>query len=400
MNWKKTLLICFIILLAGVAVVMLIFSTEPTATRSGATQQTAMLVDIQQVERNTYHPTIEAMGTVRPSQDIILSPRVSGEVVSRSENFTPGGYVEEGEVLLTIDPSDYENTLQQRKSDLQQAVTNLKIEMGQQNVAEQDYQMLDDSLSKEHRALVLREPQLDAAKSEVQSARAAVRQAELELERTTIEAPFNAHILSRNVNIGSQVAPGDELGRLVGLDIYWVEATVPLSKLRRLEFPGEQQVKGSEVRIRNRTAWDSGEYRTGYLYKLVGALEDQTRMARVLIAVPDPQAYRPENNGLPPLIIGAFVETHIQAEELSDVIRLSRDYIRQNDTVWIMENGELHINDVDILFQDAQYAYIDNGLTEQDSVVTSNLTTITEGAPLRIEDTDNTSDQETVIDNE
>ncbi|MDZ7690354.1 MAG: hypothetical protein U5K69_04265 [Balneolaceae bacterium] len=94
MNWKRTLLICGLILLGGGALLGLILSTEPTAQRSGATQETAMLVDVTDVERGNYTPTIRAMGTVIPSQDITLSPRVTGEIIELSPNFTPGGFVE------------------------------------------------------------------------------------------------------------------------------------------------------------------------------------------------------------------------------------------------------------------------------------------------------------------
>lgn len=389
MNWKKTLLVCLGILLVAGAGITLIFSTEPTAERAGATRETAMLVDVVSVARDTVQPTIEAMGTVQPSQDIVLSPRVSGEIIRRSEAFTPGGYVEQGDVLLQLDPSDYENTLQQRRSDLRQAVSDLEIEMGRQNVAQQDYQLLDDTLSGENRELVLREPQLNAARSQVESARAAVQQAELNLQRTTIRAPFDAHILSRNANVGSQVGLGDNLGRLVGLDTYWVEATVPLSKLRWLTIP-DDGAQGSPVRIRNRTAWGEGEYRTGYIYRLVGALENQTRMARVLIAVPDPHSYQSDNADRPTLMIGTYVEALIQARALNDVIQLNRDYVRDDDTVWGMEDGALRIKDVNIVFRDAQYAYIDEGLSEGDRVVTTNLSTVTDGAPLRLEGSSST----------
>lgn len=211
MNLKKTFLLCFIILLVSVIATVLIFFTEPTASQSGASVETATLVDVVQVEKGTFTPTIRATGTVEPSQDITLSPRVEGEVIERSDNFTPGGYVEEGEMLLQIDPSDYENTLQQRRSELQRAEADLAMEMGQQNVAEHDYALLGDSLTSLSRSLVLREPQLNTARSMVQSAESAVRQAELDLQRTTIRAPFDAYIISRNTNVGSQVSPGDEL---------------------------------------------------------------------------------------------------------------------------------------------------------------------------------------------
>ena len=384
MTWKTTLLICLALLLGAGGVTALIFATEPTAERTGATRETAMLVDVTTVNRDTVQPTIEAMGTVRPAQDIVLSPRVSGEIIRRSDAFTPGGYVEEGETLLQIDPSDYETALRQRESELRQAVADLNLEMGRQDVAQQDYQLLEDSLSEEDRALVLREPQLNAARSAVESARAAVEQAELNLERTSIEAPFDAHILSRNVNVGSQVGPGDELGRLVGLDTYWVEATVPVSTLRHLRLP-EDGDRGSSVRIQNQSAWGEDAAREGRMFRIIGSLEGDTRMARVLVSVPDPHAYQSENADGPRLMIGSYVEAHMQGAPLEDVIRLNRDYLRSDDTVWEMEDGQLRIRDVSVAFRGAEYAYIDDGLADRAQVVTTNLSTVTEGAPLRLE---------------
>lgn len=392
MNLKKTFLLCFIILLVSVIATVLIFFTEPTASQSGASVETATLVDVVQVEKGTFTPTIRATGTVEPSQDITLSPRVEGEVIERSDNFTPGGYVEEGEMLLQIDPSDYENTLQQRRSELQRAEADLAMEMGQQNVAEHDYALLGDSLTSLSRSLVLREPQLNTARSMVQSAESAVRQAELDLQRTTIRAPFDAYIISRNTNVGSQVSPGDELGRLVGLETYWVSALVPVSSLRWLSIP-ENGGDGAEVRIRNRTAWDEDEHRIGQVYRLIGALEDQTRMARVLITVPDALSNQAENEDQPRLMIGAFVEAGIQGNELIDVVRVNRDYVRQNNRVWVMEDNTLRIRDVNILFEDSQYAYVIEGLEDGSQVVTTNLSTVVDGSRLRLDEESESSEE-------
>ena len=385
MDWKRTLLTSLGILIAASVIMALIFYTEPTAQQTGATKATPMLVDVSEVQRANYQPTIQVMGTVRASQDINLSPRVSGEIISLSDSFAPGGYVEKGQVLVQVDSSDYKNTLEQRKSELRQARADLDLEMGQQDVAQRDYQLFADTLSEENKALVLREPQLESARSSVESAQAGVDQAQLDLDRTTIRAPFNAHILSRNVNVGSQVSEGENLGRLVGLDTYWVEATVPLSKLRWMDIPQNGNQSGSEVKVRNRTAWPPDTYREGHLFRLIGTLEDQTRLARVLVSVPDPQAYMTDDSDAPRLMLGSFVEVHIKANELSDVVRLSRDYVRDDETVWVMENEELRIKEVDVLFRDAQYAYVKNGLSDGDKVVTTNLSTVSDGAPLRLE---------------
>lgn len=383
MNWKTTLLLCLGILGAGGALTVLIFFTEPTAERSGASKETAMLVETTTVQRDTVAPTIEAMGTVQPSQDITLSPRVEGEVLRRADAFTPGSYVEQGETLLQLDPSDYETALQQRKSELRQAEADLKLEMGRQNVAQQDYELLGDTLSERQEDLVLRKPQLNAARSAVESARAAVEQARLNLQRTTIKAPFDAHILSRKVNVGSQVDPSDPLGRLVGRDTYWVEATVPVRTVRRLSVANEGG-EGAPVRIHNRSAWPEGAHREGVLFRVVGTLADETRMARVLVSVPDPHATRTEDPDAPRLMIGSYVEAQMAGTSLPNVVRLDRDYVRDEETAWVMgADGQLQIRDLDIVFRDATYAYIEEGLSDGDRVVTSRLSTVSEGAPLR-----------------
>jgi RND family efflux transporter MFP subunit len=383
-NWKGTLVVCTLILLLAAGVTFLIFSTEPEAKRTSASKRTAMLVDVTAVERGTFRPDISAMGAVRAEQEIELSSRVAGEIVTIAESFTPGGFVEKDEILLQIDPSDYQVTLQQRQSELRQATANLELELGRQELARKDYRALQDSISPEYKTLVLREPQLDAERARVDSAEAAVRRAELDLERTRIRAPFAAHIIDRQANVGSQVSPGETLGRLVGIRSYWVEAAVPVSSVRWIEFPNDAGQDGSDVRIRNRAAWPEGTYRTGKVHRLIGALEDQTRMARVLLTVPDPLAHEPESNGLPPLIVGSFVEVRIEGKPVEDVIRMNRDYLRQNDTVWLNEDGVLRIRPVEVVFRDQEYVYIRSGLDENDRVVTTNLATVIDGAPLRL----------------
>lgn len=342
-----------------------------------------MLVEITHGERGTFEPEIVVMGTVRPENEITLSPRVSGEIVSVSPSFTPGGFVEEDEVLLQIDPSDYEVVLLQRKSELLQTKADLELELGRQDLALKDYRELEGSISAEYKSLVLRAPQLDIARSRVDAAGAAVRRAELDLERTRIRAPFAAHIINREANVGSQVSPGESLGELVGIEHYWVEAAVPVSSLRWIDFSEEHESGGSKVLIRNRTGWPEGIFREGNIHRLIGELQDQTRLARVLITVADPLSHEPESSDLPPLMIGSFVEARIAGKAIRDVIRVNRNYIRQNDTIWIDENGVLRLRDLEIVFRDDDYAYIRSGLGTGDAVITTNLATVFDGAALR-----------------
>jgi RND family efflux transporter MFP subunit len=376
-----TILIIGAIAVASLGLVVLINSTEPEAQREAATKKTAMLVEVQTVKRGTFTPQIEGLGIVTAAQDITLSPRVAGRIIEVSENFIPGGFVKKGDVLLTIDPADYKNQVQQMQSALAQAKAEFSIELGRRDVAAREYAMLGQTLNENNKDLVLREPQLSAASAAVDSAEAMLKQARLELERTVITAPFDAQILSRDVNVGSEVGTNTELARLIGIDEYWVTISVPMAKLSRISLPtGEED--GALVEIRNRTAWPEEAMREGRVMRLIGALDDQTRLARILVSVKDPLGLDTE---APQLLVGSIVQAEIAGKPLENVIRIERDYLRDGDRVWLKRDGKLVMNDATVVFKDKDYAYISGGLQDGDLLVTSNLATVVEGIDLRTE---------------
>jgi len=381
-----TIVVCAFLIAGAAGTSHLIFESEPKAQSEGATRRSAALVETIVVQRGDYRPRLRVLGLVEPARDIVLSPRVSGQIIGLEPEFVPGGIVSEGQKLLQIDPTDFQRLLTARRSELRQVQAELAIEQGRQLVARQEFELLGEEIDPENRSLVLREPQIESIRARVQSAEAAVEQAQLDLDRSTVTAPFDAQILTRTVDVGSQVAPGDELARLVGVDEYWVMASVPLRDLRWLQFPSgdeQQNNQGSAVHVRHTTAWDTGVHREARLARLIGTVNQETRLARVLVTVDDPLAR--ETDG-PPLILGTIVELQIEARLLEGVVRLDREYLRQNDTVWVMEDGELRIRSAEVAFHDADHAFILSGLDAGEHVVTTSLATVTEGLPLRLAD--------------
>ena len=370
---------CLTILGAAAAAIVVINRTEPTAQQVNATRKSAALVETITARRGTYRPRLVVLGTVQPAQDMILSPRVSGQVLELSPAFVPGGTVREGELLLRIDPADFENALAIRKSELQQAQASLEIEQGRQILARKELALLEGTIDDANRALVLREPQIESIRAQVNAAQAAVERADLDLARSRVKAPFDAHILSRSVNVGSQVAPGDELAQLVGIEEYWVMATVPVRHLRWVEFP-EVDGQGSAVTLRNPGTWPPGAERRAEVARMIGTVDQVTRLARVLISVPDPLA---RTTSAPPLILDTLIEAHIEGRPIEDVIRLSRDYVRDGDTIWVLKDDKLEIREAEIDFRDADYAYIRDGVTHGEEVVVTTLATVAEGVGLR-----------------
>lgn len=373
-----------VLIAAGAGLLILfIFSSEPKAEREAATRQTAMLVDVTTVSRGTYVPKISGLGTVTAAQDIALMPRVPGRVVDISRNFIPGGFVTAGETLVTLDPADYRNAVARQESLVEQAKSELAVERGRGDVARRDYEVLGQNMDEKNPALALREPQLEAAQAALKSAQASLEQAKLDLARTRVTAPFHAQVLARNVNIGSEVNTGTTLARLVGVDEYHVIMTIPLGKLGQVAFP-KAGTTGAIVRLRDRAGWPEGSYRTGEVLSLIGAIDGETRLARVLVNVKDPLALNAPD-GTPLLLVGAILYAEIEGKPLKDVVRLAREHLRQGDTVWVMQDGKLDIRTVTVAFRDTEHVYISSGLSGGETVVTSTLATVADGAPLRSE---------------
>ena len=384
-----TLIVCVSVLATAAATIVVINRTEPTAKKINTVRKSAALVETLVARRGTYAPQLTVLGTVRPAEEIVLSPRVEGQVIAMSPAFVPGGMVSEGDLLLRVDPADFENALASRRSGLRQAQAALKVEEGRQTLARKELSLLEGSIRDANRSLVLREPQIESVRAEVEAAAAAVGRAELDLRRTLVSAPFDAQVLSRSVNVGSQVAPGAELARLVGTRQYWVMAAVPVRNLYRIQFPDADGV-GSPVTLRNPDSWPPGEERAARVSRMMGSLDEQTRLARVLITVDDPLAR--ETTG-PPLILDSLIQVDIQCRPIEGVVRLDRRYVRDDDTVWVMREEKLEIREATIAFTDARFAYIQGGVEDGEHVVTTTLATVAEGVGLRrIEDSSERSD--------
>ena len=374
------MIVCLAILAASVAVIVWINQTAPTAEQITATRKSAALVETVTVEYGTYAPRLVVLGTVQPAQDIVLSPRVSGQVIELSPKMVPGGMVREGDLLLRIDTADFENAVSISKSKLLQTEASLEIEQGRQSLAKKELALLQGSIDETNRALVLREPQIASIRAEVNAAKAEVERSELDLERTSVFAPFDAQVLSRSVNVGSQVSTGDEIARLVGIDEYWIMAAVPVRSLRWLQIPKSNDQKGSVVRLRDPDSWPLGSERQGHVARMIGTLDQQTRLARVMIIVRDPLG---QTSDAPPLILDTLIETEIEGRPIENVIRLDRDLVRDSDTVWVMKDSKLEIREIEIVFRDAQHAYIRAGLQHGEEVVVTTLATVADGIGLR-----------------
>ena len=380
------LLLPMAVLITAAAVSLWLLETSPQA-KPHSRERHATLVTVRTVAYGPQLTVVTGMGTVSAACTVDLRPQVSGEIIALNGNLEPGGYLRRGDVLIKIDPTDYRLAVRQLATDVARAESDLQLEQGNQLVALKEYTLLGEAVSDAEKALMLRRPQLENLKATLEAARAKLEQARVDLARTEIKAPFNAVVQSRTVNVGTRAGDTTVLGTLVGTDAYWVEAAVPVSRLRWIRIPQTEKDKGALVRVYDANAWGEGVYREGRVMRLEADLEEQGRMARLLIRVDDPLSLQPGNAGQPRLLIGSYVRVEIQGVSVPQAAAIERKFIHNGSSVWVMDTaGTLAIRPVEIIFRGQDHMLVTGGVEPGDQLVTTDLAVPVEGMALRTAD--------------
>jgi RND family efflux transporter MFP subunit len=312
---------------------------------------------------------------------------VAGEVVQAHPEFTVGGIIRQGELILQIDALDYQLLVAQKQREVADARYALKLELARQDIARHEWALLDGnhSIPEDDAELALRKPHLEKAQADLAGAQAELKAAELQLERTRIYAPFNAIVRSTLVEKGSQVAAQETLATLAGTDEYWVQASVPVDRLQQIQIPDRRHQSGARARI----IYHGGAVRAGRVVKLLSDLEAEGRMARLVISAKDPLGLNGPADGLPAMLIGEYVRVEIQGQPIDSAFRIPRTALRDDTHVWVAgKQDRLEIREVRTIWRDAQSVLLEEGLQPGDRVVISDLATPVAGMDLKIENSD------------
>lgn len=363
---------------------------QPRAERTAPTVL-APLVEVIKPEIISHQTTISVMGNVIAAQSVNLTPRISGMVKWISPNFIEGGILKKGEALVELDPTDYKIAIVQSQNDLAKAQFNLKLEQGQQVIVRREYQLLGAELNGQEQELVLRKPHLNAAKAALAGAESALNLARLNLERTRPVAPFNAIITTRNANVGawmSAFSTGTPLAKLVGIDSFWINVSIPVDKLSWIKIPGINGQTGSAAKISYEAAWGKEVFRLGAVKSLQAELEPEGRMAKLIIEVDDPLCQKIENKHLPPLMLGSYLRVEIDGITLENVIKLPETTLHDDQQLWLMTDKQtLDVRTVKPLWAEQGFVYLDKAqIPENSRIVISDLSAPVPGMLVRTEE--------------
>ena len=375
-------LLALLVLAGGLAVAWWLISQPPRMERRPPPLPEPPLVETVSVTTGSAAPRLEAFGRAVAEREARLASRVAGRLEAFAPGVLPGRLVEAGAPLARLDDADLTLALREAKATLAQAEAALAMERGEQQRARAELQSFGRELPPERRALVLREPQLKSAEAEVERARAARDRALLELERSTLTAPWSGMVQARLLGEGSEASSGTELLHLVDVSRFWVRATLPGDALAWLT-PAGAETPGSPVTLTSRS-WPAGSARRGELLSVLPMLEEGGLQAQLLVAVEDPLALDAAQRGAPALRLGDLVRLTFQAEERDDLTALPAAALRPGEEVWVLdEASRLRRRSVSVLHRDENRVLVDDGLVAGERVIVSPLGQPREGMALR-----------------
>ena len=377
------LFLSLLVIIAGIAGAVYITKSTPKARKRPPARMTP-LVKVVAVAPGNHAVTLSAMGTVIPAREIILEARVAGEIVAMHPDFTVGGFLEKDSEILRIDPQDYQLALTLAQARVKDAESKLKLLEAEAESAKDEWRQLYPDRSQannEPPPLVFKQPQLTAARAALTAQEADVRKAQLDLSRTRIRAPFNAIVRAKHVDIGSQVSGQERLAELVGTDEYWIQASIPIDRLEWITIPQRPAEPGARVRVLHRNGYEIA----GTVIRLLGDLESEGRMARILVEVKDPLNLTKEVKGPSALLIGEYVRIEIEGRGLQNVYRIPRTALRDNSMIWVAtRDSKLEIRHVETIWRDAETVLLREGLAPDEQIIISDLPAPIAGMPVQV----------------
>lgn len=388
MSKNKTffkIVVPIIIIVLGIVIMKTMISRRQAPAREIKTDP-GILVEVLKVSRQEFSITVKGTGTVEASREVSIIPQVSGKVVSISPALVVGGFFREGETLFEIEDIDYRLSLQQAESSQSKAEYELATMESQAQIARAEWESMNNDNNDPPNPLVLYGPQLKSAQAGLAAASAQVEQARIDLERTKVKAPFSARVRSESIDTGQLVRSGNIIGMLAGTETAEISVPLPLDELFWLDIPrhGEKQ-NGADASVhlnlgRKKYTW------YGHVVRSTGEVDPKSRMMNLIVEVQDPYGLK-ENKGpsYHALAAGSFVDVLIQGKTIKGVFIIPGTALRDNSTVWIMDNeNKLNIKKVTTIRMERDRVVISEGLVDGEMIVLTNISGAADGMKLRM----------------
>lgn len=385
MSRRTGFLIAAVIVLGAIALAVLLVSLKPDPEHSEPPPRTPF-VETANVTAGSGAIPVRGAGIVRPSAEIDLAPQVGGRVVWVDPGFRSGRRVDAGQVMFRLDEADYlyrvreaEAALAARKVALLEAEE--EAEIARDEYARFSARETETEGSDAPNPLTVRQPQLEAARAALRREEAGLAQANLELARTEVKAPFEGIVREEWVDAGQVVAANQPVGKLFSTDA--VEVVVPLTDADVALIPGLWGDGSDNAAARAFATY--GDVRTswpGFVDRAEASLDEETRTIHVIVRVPDPF----ETDGArSPLLVGKFAEVDIEGLAPERYFRIRRAALQPGDEVWsVRRDGTVRVVPVGVLQRLDDEVFVTGALDSAERVIVGGIRFATDGMKVRV----------------
>ena len=398
-------IVASIIFILAIIAAKLIINNPPEQRRGAPSKAPQMSVEVVKVQPEQYQIELNSFGTVRPRTQSALVAQVSGQIKFISDNFRDGGFFEAGDLLVQLDDRDYKADLDIARATLSEAKQLLLEEQARADIASEDWNRYK-SLPEEQRLsstntpnkLLLRGPQIEAAKARVLSAQAQLSKAELAVERSAIIAPYAGRILNKSVDVGQVVGANTTLASIFAVD--FVEIRLPLnnSDLALIDLPEEFRSSSPSASLINQAeVFFSSELTPeqvwhGRIVRTESAIDSTSQQLYVVAQIDDPYGLD-ENERSASVKIGQYVTARIKGKLLNNAMVIPNSAIYQGSYVYVVDEGILKRREINTRWQNESDAVVSDGLKFGEQLVTTALGQISSGTPVTISNKDNQNPQ-------
>lgn len=368
-----------IIITSGIGLFVLLFKLKPEAERIEVVRPINS-VEIITVQPETLQLFVQSQGTLLPTIESDLIAEVSGRVIEVAETFRPGNRFSEGEVLLKIDPADYEAAAAAREAELANAELALAQEKAFAEQAAADWEALGEGDASE---LTLRKPQLKQASASVASAKAALDKAKRDLDRTQITAPFDGIVLTKNTDLGQFIIanPSNPIGRIYSTES--AEVRLPITE-QEASFLDQRSKPERSITLRRANDYSDSTW-TARLARIEDNINPNSRLLYVVAQLKNP--FNPSEEA-PALRRGTFMTGTIEGRSEQNIYSLPRYALRGSETLYVLDkDNKLTTRKVSIVQSDAERIIIDEGLIAGDRVAISPIAYFVENMPVEVIET-------------
>lgn len=377
-HWLLQPLLVLVILLVGYfgAKGLTLFKHEPVQNK--AVSYAPLVKTVKTTDENRTM-TIRGNGAIEARTRINIVPQVGGRIVRIHPQLRAGGYFKANEVLLEIEPIDYQLAVTNAESEVASAKRALQLEIAESEAAIEEWNALH--ASEPVPLLVSRKPQIAEARASLKAAKAMLQQARLNLKRTRISMPFAGRVVEASIDVGEVVNANQTVGTVYSRELFEIPVPIEVDQLVWLELDANNNnhsLNKHQVDILVQLA--GKQYRlNGWIARVESELNAVSRLARVVVSLKAddiPQDLRDE------VIPGLFVDVELSAKQIDNITVLPHRVLHEGGVIWIVQNGKLAFYQPEIIHLSASDIWI-KGMPEHTKVITSALDVITEGMQVR-----------------